>query len=417
MTATDAAVIAAAAPERPAHRDGNVLRWLGAFTASTVGDNICFLALSWAAVRSGSPTQAGLVLAVGAVPRALLMLGGGVVADRFGPWKVVIGSDAARAAVILGMALTLVFTSPTLWLLVAVALVFGVVDALFMPAVGALPPRIVGPGQLARLQGLRGIAYRVGGISGASLGGVAVALGGSAAAFAAAGLLFALSLPLLLGLKVAQLPAGEVTGENDSAWRQLADGIRYIRHHRVLAPLMLLIAVGEIGFAGPANIGLTLLAKERGWGASGMGWIVAAFGLGAGGAALFLAVRGRVPYAGLVQSYALIGGAAAIAGLAYASSVALAALAGFAIGALAGFAGSICSALTQTQTDPGYMGRVSSVSNLLAMGIAPLCYPLTGAAIGVWGTTPVFVTSAAVCAAGALLGLASRELRHAELPR
>lgn len=35
--------------------------------------------------------------------------------------------------------------------------------------------------------------------------------------------------------------------------------------------------------------------KERGWGASGMGWIVAAFGIGAGAAAKLLAVRGRLP--------------------------------------------------------------------------------------------------------------------------
>ncbi|MEV0095640.1 MFS transporter [Streptomyces sp. NPDC050738] len=417
MTAADAALIAAATPERPAHRDGNVLRWLAAYTASTVGDNIYFLALSWAAVRSGSPTQAGLVLAVGAVPRALLMLGGGVVADRFGPRRVVIGSDAARAAVILGMALALLFVSPALWMLIAVALMFGVVDALFMPAVGALPPRIVAPGQLARVQGLRGIAYRAGGISGASLGGLAVALGGSAAAFAAAGMLFVLSLPLLSGLRIGPLPDTGEAKEDGTAWRQLADGIRYIRRHRVLAPLMLVIAVGEFGFSGPANIGLTLLVQERGWGASGMGWIVAGFGAGAGVAALFLAIRGRVPYAGLVQSYALIGGAAAIAGLAFTHAIALAVLAGFAIGALAGLAGAICGALTQTQSDPAYLGRVTSVSMLMALGIAPLTYPLTGAAIGLWGTVPVFVTSAAVCATGGLLGLASKELRRVQLPR
>ncbi len=41
-----------------------------------VGDKVYYLALSWAAVR------AGLVTAVSAVPRALPMPVGGVVADR-----------------------------------------------------------------------------------------------------------------------------------------------------------------------------------------------------------------------------------------------------------------------------------------------------------------------------------------------
>lgn len=64
------------APERPAHRDANVLRWIAAYTMSMVGDSVYFMALAWSAARSGSPTQAGVVLAVGAVPRAVLMLGG-----------------------------------------------------------------------------------------------------------------------------------------------------------------------------------------------------------------------------------------------------------------------------------------------------------------------------------------------------
>ncbi|NEB56302.1 MFS transporter, partial [Streptomyces griseus] len=119
MTAT-----ALEAPERPAHRDPNVLRWLGAYSASMIGDSIYFMALAWAAARTGSATGTGLVLAAGSVPRALLMLGGGVLADRLGPRRVVIGSDAARALLVLGLAATLVLTKPTVGVLVAVALIF-----------------------------------------------------------------------------------------------------------------------------------------------------------------------------------------------------------------------------------------------------------------------------------------------------
>ncbi|NEB86240.1 MFS transporter, partial [Streptomyces anulatus] len=143
-------VTAVEAPERPAHRDPNVLRWLGAYTASMVGDSIYFMALAWAAARTGSASGTGLVLAAGSIPRALLMLGGGVLADRLGPRRVVIGSDAARAVLVLGLAAVLVLTAPTVGVLVAVALLFGAVDALFLPAVGALPARISPPGQLAR---------------------------------------------------------------------------------------------------------------------------------------------------------------------------------------------------------------------------------------------------------------------------
>ncbi|MFD9631751.1 MFS transporter [Streptomyces violascens] len=405
-----------AAPARPAHRDGNVLRWLAAYTSSLVGDSVYYMALAWAAARSGSPGQAGLVLAVGAVPRALLMLGGGVVADRFGPRRVVIASDAARSLIILGMAATLLVTGPELWLLIGLALVFGAVDAVLLPALGALPPRLTGPGELARVQGLRGLGARVANIAGAPLGGLAVALGGTAATFAVAGVLFAVSTALLVRVRIARLP-GDDRKVKEPPLRELADGLRYIRRHTLLAPLMLVIAVGELGFAAPLNIGLTLLARERGWGAAGMGWIVAGFGAGAGAASLLLSVRGRIPRAGLVLPVSLLGGASAIGALAYIPSVALAAVAGAVVGLLAGLSGALCGALVQTATEPGYLGRVSAVSSLFTMGIAPLGYPLAGAAVGAWGTTPVFLAGAAVCATGAVTGLASGHLRRAELPR
>lgn len=403
--------------ERPAHRDGNVLRWLGAYAASAVGDSIYFLALSWAAARSGSPAQAGLVLAVGSVPRAVLMLGGGVLADRFGPRRVVIGSDAVRCVVLLCTAAALLFTAPALWLLVAVALVFGAVDALFLPAVGALPPRITAPGQLARVQGLRGLAARTAGIVGAPLGGLAVAVGGSAAAFLAAGALFALSLGLLCAVRVGPLPTEGTGPATASALAELADGLRHIARHRVLAPLIAVVAVSELGFVGPLNIGLALLAKERDWGASGMGWIVAAFGTGAAAASLLLAVRGRVNRAGLVLCAGLALGAPAIAALAFVPSVAAAAACAVLFGMLAGVSGALCAALVQTHADPAYLGRVTSVLTLFTLGVAPLGYPVMGAAIGAWGTGPVFVASAAVCGSGAVIGLAYKGVRTAELPR
>ncbi|QIQ05245.1 MFS transporter [Streptomyces liangshanensis] len=468
-------------PPPPAHRDGNVLRWLGAYTASMIGSNVYFVALAWAAARTGSPGQAGLVLAVGSVPRAVLMLGGGVVADRWGPRLVVIGSDAARCVFILGMAAVLMFISPSVWLLASVALVFGAVDALFLPAVGALPPRITAPGQLARVQGMSGLATRFANVAGAPIGGLTVAIGGSASAFTAAGVLFAVSLPLLLSVRIGGLPAAKsatgtdaeaaaeeretpeageesrvphdaLPGPRDAAdarregageagagtetaaaekpaggtdgkdtaspgaGRALLDGLRYIRRHRVLAPLILVSAITQLGFVGPLNIGLVLVSEEHGWGASGLGWIIAAFSAGAAGASLLLTVRGRVPRAGFVMCASTIVGSVAIACIAYAPSVALAAVAAVCVGLLAGLGGALSGALVQTQTEPGYLGRVTSVTTLFGLGIAPLVYPVMGLAIGAWGSGPVFVASAALCAAGTTLGLCVTSLRTAELP-
>ncbi|MFJ3421299.1 MFS transporter [Streptomyces sp. NPDC086082] len=442
---------------KPAHRDPNVLRWLAAYTSSMVGDSVYYIALSWAAVQQGSPAQAGAVMAVSAVPRALLMLGGGVIADRFGPRRVVIGSDLVRCAAGLSVAALLFLTSPGLWPLALLAVVFGTVDAVFMPAVGALPARVTTRDQLARVQGMRGLAIRFANVVGGPLGGLAVALGGAAAAFGLAGLLIAVSVPLLISVRMREpavddkaeadagnadagdagegaggrgaAPGSAVLGAPDSeaggatatarATTPLGDlqaGLRYIRAHRVLAPLMLAIALGDLGFVGPLNVGLTLLADERGWGASGMGWVLSGFGVGAGAAALLLTVRGRLPHAGHVAGWAILAGSVAIGALAFVPGVLAAVGVALLVGLLAGLSGALCGALLQTQADPAYLGRVTAVSSLVSLGFAPLSMPLSAAAIGAWGTGPVFVGSAAVCGLGGVVALCVRDLRRAELP-
>ncbi|MFI9002529.1 MFS transporter [Streptomyces sp. NPDC053541] len=400
---------------RPAARSPQVLRWLGAYTASTLGDSVYYLALSWAAVSSGSPAQAGLVMTVAAVPRALLMLVGGVLADRLGPRRVVIASDTVRCLSALGLAAILFLSLPGLWVLAAVAVVFGTVDALFLPAVGALPPRIADRDQLARVQGMRGLAYRMGAVLGSPLGGLAVALGGSATAFTVAGVLFALSLPLLCALKLRPLPTEERT--DGTALRDLADGLRYLRRHRVLGPLMIVVLLADLGFVGPLNVGLALLAQQRGWGASGIGWILFGFGAGAGAASLLLTVCGRVPRAGAVSGWTMVLGALSIGALAHVPLLPAAVGVALSVGLLAGLSGALCNALLQTECDPAYLGRVSAVSSLCSLGLAPLTFPLTGAAIGLWGAGPVFAVSAGVCALSGVYALLVPALRTAELPR
>ncbi|KPI07211.1 major facilitator superfamily MFS_1 [Actinobacteria bacterium OK074] len=450
---------APATTDRPAHRDPNVLRWLGAYAASTAGDNIYYVALSWAAVQAGTPAQAGLVMSVSALPRALLMLGGGVIADRFGPRRVVIGSDAVRCAAVLGVAAALVLGSPGLWLLAVLAVVFGAVDAVFTPAVGALPARITHRGQLARVQGMRGLVNRLANVVGAPLGGLCVALGGATAAFGLTGMLIAVSVPLLVSVRMSGLPVDGDTrayddggdprvsdkgaggrdandrgagnqGASDAAEpvavrkppsgstgrRDLREGLAYIRHHRVLAPLIVAVALGDLGFVGPLNAGLTLLADQRGWGASGMGLVIAGFGTGAGATSLLLTVRGRLPHAGRLLAVSILPGAVAIGALAWVPGVAAAVGLAVLIGLFAGLSGTLCGALVQTQSDPAYLGRVSSVSGIVSLGIAPLTMPVTAAAIGWWGTGPVFLASAAVCGLSGVVALCSGPLRRAELP-
>ncbi|NED77792.1 MFS transporter, partial [Streptomyces sp. SID9944] len=123
-----------------------------------------------------------------------------------------------------------------------------------------------------------------------------------------------------------------------------------------------------------------------------------------------------LPHAGRLLAYTIFAGSVAIGALAYAPGVAAAVGVALLVGLLAGLSGALCGALLQTQADPAYLGRVTAVSGLVSLGLAPLGMPLSAAAIGAFGTGPVFVVSAAICALGGVIALTAPALRRAQLP-
>ncbi|HEY9290788.1 MAG TPA: MFS transporter, partial [Microlunatus sp.] len=395
-----------------AFRDPNVLRWLSAYTGSVTGDVVYSLALTWTATQVAGPAKAGLVVGAGAVPRAVLMLAGGVVADRFGPRRIAIVSDATRCLVILAAALLILLTRPGLPTLLAVALIFGALDALFMPAVGALPATITVPSQLVRVQGMRGLSIRLSNTLGPVLGGAVLAAAGAVGAFGTAGVLFAISLVLLLTVRTT---ASAPIGSTDGAWRGLTDGLRYLRRHRVLAPLVVVIGLSEMCFSGPVAVGLVMLARERGWGAAGMGWIAGAFSVGGAVATLLITAVRRIPRAGVIAGCSLLATAAATVILGAAPNLGPAIALGGTVGLTSGTASVLTQSLLQTAADPGYLGRVTSVTTLCTLGLAPILMPAVGLTVAAWGAAAFFLGCGGICLIAAALAFLVRSLRQAEL--
>jgi MFS family permease len=133
---------------RTAWREPQFLRYLLGQTVSGLGDQVWYVALSWTAVHVGSPAVAGVLLTLSSVPRLGLMLFGGVIADRFDIRRLMMGSDIARTVVVFGAA-GIALLRPGIPLLAVLALTFGIVDAVFMPAAGAMQPRLLQPAQFA----------------------------------------------------------------------------------------------------------------------------------------------------------------------------------------------------------------------------------------------------------------------------
>ena len=66
-------------------------------SASLLGDQFALIATPWLVLQlTGDPLALGIVLALEGVPRALFMLFGGAITDRYSPRIILLASDIVR---------------------------------------------------------------------------------------------------------------------------------------------------------------------------------------------------------------------------------------------------------------------------------------------------------------------------------
>lgn len=415
----------------------NVVTWLIGFGTSLLGDQVFYVALTWAAVQVTTPATVGLILVGNSVARALVLLIGGALVDRVGPKRLVVGSDAARTVVMIAIAVTLTVTTPDVLTLVILAVVFGIVDGFFLPAVGALPVYLAPPALMTRMQALKSMTIRTAMFAGAPLGSLLILTGGVQLAFAANAVLFAVSVAALLATTVSPLRSTEVgSGPTRSGaaaepaepwWRGLrhdvGDGLRVIGRDPVLCRLVILVGVIELGFTGPITAGVPLLAAESGWGVAGVGWILGGFGIGAAAAAGYLAVRQSPSRAGLV---ALVGlatmslsvvalGLVARVPLDPAAAVVVAGAVGLVAGLGAGGYGTLMNSALVTLAPPNQVGRVMAVVVLAGDLAMPISLAATGWITESTNAALPFMLGGGLMLAAAAFAFTQRNIRGMDL--
>lgn len=397
---------------RSALRDRVYLGYMVGQGISQLGDLVWFVALSWSVVKLASPAVAGLVMTLSSMPRLALMLFGGALVDRRDARKLMIGSDALRAVVTLGAA-GLALARPGIALLVVLSLVFGLADAVFMPAAGSLQPRLLQPDQYASGNAVYELVNRLALTVGAPLGGVLVAFGGLPLACLVDAATFAISVLSLWHVRPRQVVNRPSASE--PYFKTLRDGLSYLVRNRVVGGLSLVGFLTNLGFIGPMNVGLAFLSHSRGWGASGVGLLLVGFGLGASAGAfvmLRIRIRGSV---GLVLSIGALLQGSGLMGMVLSPSMYLAVGSSAMVGVLAGVMGVFASTVSQHHTDDGYRGRVSSVNTLASLGVAPQAMTVMGLITGAFGLTASFGVSAGLEVLAGLLCLAFPAVRRAKV--
>lgn len=408
-----------------APRRGNAVRnkpfrvYIGGFGASLVGDQIWFVSLAWAASQLGSPGQTSLVMAAGSVPRALFLLVGGAVADRFGALTVTLRSQIGRILVMAtGAVLVFVIGAGELWPLLVIALLFGVLDAAHMPAAAALPPQLLEPDDLPAGQGFVQSLERGALVAGAPLGGLVVAFGGLPTAMVVNMVLFSVAWLMLRSLhRVTDGPATlpEHNADDESIWASLTGGLRYAATDKALLSTLIVVTALNLGLAGPLNVGLVLLSGERGWGAAMYSLVLSAYALGAISGALTVAFQKRVRRPALVALVWIMLGGFAIGLVPLAPNLPLAALAVAFAGFAFGPGSALLVGLIQARTERRYLGRVMALVNFSALGLTPVAYVLFGQGVTLSSLDATFMTSAGLVVLAAAAAFFIGPLRRARL--
>jgi MFS family permease len=344
----------------PFARDRLFQAWAVVAGVSLAGDSAWFVAFAWTAATVTDPATAGLVLGAGTIPRALTSLYGGTLADRYDARRVVMLANAGRILVLATGAVLATALGISVALLLVVAILFGVLDALHNPASSTLPRVLLRSEDLPNGAGLMQVAGRLARFAGAPLGGVLVAVGGLRLVMVVDAVSFAV-VAVFVGVWLRPRYPRELSSTG-SFRRDLAAAASYLRE----TPFVRAFVVSLSGlnlFVGPAlAVGVTVHVHRSGWGSATVGIADALVGVGAAVGALF-AIRFRSTQPARTGLLMLLGQAVAIAVIGVAGRPLLL-VACTVIGITAGLASTQLSGAFQQLVDPAYLGRLGAVTSL-----------------------------------------------------
>ena len=362
---------------------------------------------------TGRPLYLGLLGLAEFVPAFLLAPISGMVADRFERRLVFAWGLGGEALASIGLFFYVASDPTSVLPIYGLVVAFGTARAFLMAVSRALPVDLAPEGARERVVALNVAGWQAGFIVGPVTFGFAFEIDPALPYLLAAG-----SSAAAIGLLML-VPSGDVqraalaAGAGvRSALAHALEGLRHVRRNRVLlgAISLDLFAV----FMGGANALLPAIAEERlGVGAVGLGWLVAAAGIGASAVMVALSVRPIRRRVGpsLMAVVAAFGVGAVVLGLTRSYIVAFAAL--LVVGGADAVSVVIRSTIVPLATPEEVRGRVMAVEYVFIGGSSELGAfksGVAGALLGVAGA--VVLGGVGTLAVVAIWWLAFPELRH-----
>lgn len=385
-------------------------------------------------VLGATATQMGLLNALGTLAFLILGIPVGVWVDRSPTVRLLLASGLVRAALLGSLVLAWWLEALTLFHLYAVAVLAGTAALVVETTQTAIVPRVVGAagvsGLVSRLQSAESVISLVV----PALAGLLVALTGAGPVLAVAAGLTAFAALAVLRLRVPPSEAvdsarvanpGEVANPSEDAGsdqplrglrrflHEAGEGWSTLRERPALWRLTLGSMLVNLGLAVHAAVEVVLVLRELGLGATVLGLLVSAGGVGGLlGSLIAVPLGDRLGVQRVLRACMLclapVAGLTLLALLDQDRATVWLLLGSFAWGVVMVAYNVLLAGLAAQLTPTELMGRVSSTRRTLTMGIVPLGGLAGGLLADQWGVATTISTWIVLNALGAAVVISAR---------
>lgn len=322
----------------------------------------------------------GLLFFVAAIPRLILLMVGGIIADRVNKRTILFWSDFSRA-ILIGILVVLIVTNQIeIWHLLFLAGLFGISDAFSYPAMSSLIPTLLEDDQLQRGNSLIQMTNQISPILGPALGGTLIALLGFEGVFSVALVMLLLAAIAILFIRLKNMESVE-EGEKHTPLADLKEGFQYARKKELIISVVIMALFLNLFFSGPIAIGMPVIVKDVFHGSAvSLATIQTSMGIGALAGAILLA-SWRLKSPGKTVVIGLIGLGLAFGTMGLSSNIWMMAGLVALMSVLTQVVNIPLITMLQQTTEKRMLGRMMSMFMTVSTGLTPVSYIVTSSLI------------------------------------
>lgn len=387
------------------------LYWSGAFL-SNVGTWMQSLAQGWLVFQlTGSTLLLGVVSFAGSIPILFLSLFGGVLADRVERRKLMIITQTGMMALAFLLAALTFLHVVTVWHIMVIAFLNGVVNAFNAPVRQSIVADLVPRQDLQNAIALNAAQFQSSRILGPTFAGITLAAVGPAWCFFVNGASFLAVIAALFLVKVPPLSQRKA----QSMGRNVLEGLGYVWKDPTIFALLMIAAIPAL-FGQPyqpmlPSVVSTVLHSN----ATGLGLLESGAGAGALIGALIVASLAQTRRRGQIQLGML--GLFGIALIAFSQSHWMAVSVGLVF--VVGLASMAYNSLNQTflhsMVRDEMRGRVMSLLTLTTLGLQPLGALQAGTVGQSFGVSTALLIGGVICLITSVVGSRAKRAKLDEL--